>query len=66
MPRYAFLGPEGTFTESALKQITKDSDQRIAYANVTATLNAVRGGETEFALVPIENFSRRSGRQNSR
>lgn len=55
MPRYAYLGPEGTFTESALKQITGDSDQRIAYANVTATLDAVRRGETDFALVPIEN-----------
>ena len=55
MPRYAYLGPEGTFTESALKKITGDSDQRTAYANVTATLDAVRRSETDFALVPIEN-----------
>lgn len=55
MPRYAFLGPEGTFTESALRAITKDSDERIAFANVTATLDAVRKGKTDFALVPIEN-----------
>jgi prephenate dehydratase len=53
--RYAFLGPQGTFTEIALEGITSDSDERIPYANVTATLDAVRGGEVDFALVPIEN-----------
>ena len=55
MARYAFLGPQGTFTEIALEGITKDSDQRIPYANVTATLDAVRRSEVEYALVPIEN-----------
>ena len=55
MARYAFLGPQGTFTEIALEGITKDSDQRIPYANVTATLDAVRRGEVEYAIVPIEN-----------
>jgi prephenate dehydratase len=53
--KYAFLGPVGTFTESALKSLTSDGDELIPYANVTATLDAVRSGETEFALVPIEN-----------
>ena len=55
MAKYAYLGPQGTFTESALEGITLDSDQRIPYANVTATLDAVRNGEADFALVPIEN-----------
>jgi prephenate dehydratase len=45
----------GTFTEAALKKITCDSDVLIPYANVTAALNAVRQGEAQFALVPIEN-----------
>ena len=53
--RFAYLGPVGTFTEAALKKITCDSDVLIPYANVTAALNAVRQGEAEFALVPIEN-----------
>jgi prephenate dehydratase len=53
--RYAFLGPQGTFTEVALEGITAIDDLRIPYANVTATLDAVRDGEVDFALVPIEN-----------
>jgi prephenate dehydratase len=52
---FAYLGPVGTFTEAALKKITCDSDVLVPYANVTAALNAVRQGEAEFALVPIEN-----------
>ena len=53
--RFAYLGPVGTFTEAALNKITCDSDVKIPYANVTAALNAVRAGEVQFALVPIEN-----------
>jgi prephenate dehydratase len=52
---YAYLGPVGTFTEAALKKITSPSDSRVPYANVTAALDAVRRGEADFALVPIEN-----------
>jgi prephenate dehydratase len=53
--RFAYLGPVGTFTEAALNKITCDSDVKIPYANVTAALNAVRTGDAQFALVPIEN-----------
>jgi prephenate dehydratase len=53
--RYAYLGPSGTFTEAALKQITTSADELIACANVTATLDAVRSGAADKALVPIEN-----------
>ena len=52
---FAYLGPVGTFTEAALKKITCDSDVLIPFANVTAALNAVRQGDAQFALVPIEN-----------
>jgi len=52
---FAYLGPVGTFTEAALKKVTCDSDVLVPYANVTAALNAVRQGDAEFALVPIEN-----------
>ena len=53
--KYAYLGPAGTFTEAALLKIAASDDQLIAYANVTAALNAVRKGEVSKALVPIEN-----------
>ena len=53
--RYAYLGPEGTFTEAALHQITSADDELIPYANVTAALDAVRAGAVSKALVPIEN-----------
>jgi prephenate dehydratase len=52
---YAYLGPVGTFTEAALKKITTSTDLRTPYANVTAALDAVRSGDADFALVPIEN-----------
>ena len=55
MTTYAYLGPAGTFTEAALRQITKDSDTLVPYSNVTAALDAVRNGSAEKVLVPIEN-----------
>ena len=53
--KYAYLGPAGTFTEAALLKIAASDDTLIAYANVTAALDAVRKGECDKALVPIEN-----------
>ena len=53
--KYAYLGPTGTFTESALQQIATAADELIPYVNVTATLDAVRNSECDRALVPIEN-----------
>ena len=53
--KYAYLGPAGTFTEAALLKIAASDEQLIAYANVTAALDAVRKGEANKALVPIEN-----------
>lgn len=55
MHTYAYLGPAGTFTEAALKKISGDNDVRTPYINVTAALDAVRAGEADYALVPIEN-----------
>jgi len=52
---FAYLGPVGTFTEAALKKITCDTDVKIPFANVTAALDAVRNGQAQYALVPIEN-----------
>ena len=42
---YAYLGPAGTFTEAALRQIANDSDVLVPYSNVTAALDAVRSGK---------------------
>ena len=55
MHTFAYLGPVGTFTEAALNKVTCDTDKKIPYINVTAALDAVRKGEADFALVPIEN-----------
>jgi len=52
---YAYLGPIGTFTEAALRTISKDSDSIVSFSNVTAALDAVRLGKADRALVPIEN-----------
>jgi len=53
--RYAYLGPIGTFTEAALRTVASASDSLLPFANVTATLDAVRSGQVDRALVPIEN-----------
>ncbi|CAN2230235.1 PheA Prephenate dehydratase [Candidatus Nanopelagicaceae bacterium] len=55
MHTYAYLGPAGTFTEGALKKITSSDDVRVPYITVTAALDAVRAGDADYALVPIEN-----------
>ena len=48
-----YFGPEGPFTHQALRTVT-DEDAR-PYASVQAVLEAVRTGEVEAGLVPIEN-----------
>ena len=53
--RVAFLGPAGTFTEEALLASAPDGAEPVAYPTVYETVMAVHDGETERALVPIEN-----------
>jgi prephenate dehydratase len=54
--RYAYLGPEGTFTEAALAAFDPAAiAAAIPCATIQATLDAVRGGEADRAIVPIEN-----------
>src|SRR5215468_6319990 len=54
--RYAYLGPEGTFTEAALAAFDPAAlDGAVPCPTVEATLDAVRGGEADRAIVPIEN-----------
>lgn len=49
-----YLGPEGTFTHQALLQLA-DVEQAQAFSSVGLALEAVRAGDVEAALVPIEN-----------
>jgi prephenate dehydratase len=54
--RYAYLGPEGTFTEAALTEFDPDARaDALPCPSIQATLDAVRGGTAERAIVPIEN-----------
>jgi prephenate dehydratase len=62
--RIAYLGPEGTFTEAALLQMTAaglvpdrgpDAVRRLPMESTVAALDAVRDGIADYACVPIEN-----------
>ncbi|HVA60904.1 MAG TPA: prephenate dehydratase [Mycobacteriales bacterium] len=54
--RYAYLGPEGTFSEAALRSLPAAArSELVAAASVPAALDAVRSGEVTAALVPFEN-----------
>jgi prephenate dehydratase len=54
--RYTYLGPEGTFTEAALRTLPESATRELVPAvSVPAALDAVRGGAAAAALVPIEN-----------
>ena len=65
MPRIAYLGPEGTFTEAALLKISAnglvpgnvspEGITPIPTESTPAALAAVRSGDADYACVPIEN-----------
>jgi prephenate dehydratase len=65
VPRIAYLGPEGTFTEAALLKISasglvpgnasSDGITAIPVESTPAALAAVRSGDADYACVPIEN-----------
>jgi prephenate dehydratase len=55
-PRYAYLGPEGTFTEAALRaMISPDEAEYLPQVDVLTALGAVRSGAADYAVVAIEN-----------
>jgi prephenate dehydratase len=55
-PRYAYLGPAGTFTEQALRSLPgTDTAELRPRATVTVALDEVREGAADHAVVPIEN-----------
>src|SRR5688500_5055219 len=54
--RFAYLGPEGTFAEAALRTAVASSEgARSPFPSVAAALAAVRTGDVDAALVPLEN-----------
>jgi len=53
--RVAYLGPAGTFTEEALRASASQQVEEVPYPTVYETVMAVQDGETERAVVPIEN-----------
>ncbi|MFI8301662.1 prephenate dehydratase [Streptomyces nigra] len=54
--RYGYLGPEGTFTERALRTLPEVAKRDLVpWPSIPAALDAVRRGETCAAMVPLEN-----------
>ncbi len=54
--RYAYLGPVGTFTEQALRALPAARGAHVEpYIGVAAALEAVRVGDADGAVVPLEN-----------
>lgn len=54
--RFVYLGPEGTFTEAALRTLpTAERGLRTPARSVPEALEAVRAGDADAALVPLEN-----------
>ncbi|RBY77652.1 prephenate dehydratase [Geodermatophilus sp. TF02-6] len=54
--RYAYLGPEGTFAEAALiRAVAAAEGSRQPAGSVAAALAAVRSGDADAAVVPLEN-----------
>ena len=56
MTRYAYLGPEGTFTHEALTRWPASAGQEyVPHGSVDSALDALRDREVDAAVVPIEN-----------
>jgi prephenate dehydratase len=54
--RFVYLGPEGTFSEQALLTIpAAAAGTRVPARSVPEALDAVRAGDADAALVPLEN-----------
>ena len=55
-PRYAYLGPAGTFTEAALRAMVDPAEvEMVPMVDVLTALAAVRTEQVDYAVVAIEN-----------
>lgn len=54
MTRISYLGPEGTYTEEAATRYNPEASL-ISYSTITSAANAVVAGESDEAVLPIEN-----------
>jgi len=55
--KVAFLGPEGTFTQSAVLKHFGHSVRALALASIDEVFREVEAGSADFGVVPIENSS---------
>lgn len=56
MATFGYLGPVGTFTQAALTAwVAAQGQQHVPFSSVDKALAAVRSGEIDAAMVPIEN-----------
>lgn len=55
MPRYAFLGPEGTYSEEALLGLGVPDLEPVPLTTIPDVFLAVESGKADFGIVPIEN-----------
>ncbi|MEV7566061.1 prephenate dehydratase [Streptomyces tanashiensis] len=53
--KYAYLGPEGTFTESAVRRLAPSVRQTVPFPTVPAAVEALRSGGFARAVIPLEN-----------
>lgn len=54
MPRIAYFGPQGTFTEQAARAFDGQAEL-VALPTIPQAVAAVRAGEADLACVPVEN-----------
>jgi prephenate dehydratase len=55
MPRYAFLGPAGTFSEEALLSLGLEDVEDVPCISIEEVFEAVERGQADAGIVPIEN-----------
>ncbi len=55
MPRYAFLGPSGTFSEEALFTLGVDDVEPVSCSTIEEVFESVERGLADAGVVPIEN-----------
>jgi prephenate dehydratase len=54
--RYSYLGPRGTFTEAAVRALDRTPEpDALSCPSIQAALDAVRSGQAELGVVPIES-----------